>query len=287
MIADQAQRLRELARERGVGSPRIMAVTSGKGGVGKTNITVNLAIALAKRGKRVLILDADIGMANVDVLIGETPRYTIQHVVRDKKSIESVAVRGPAGIYIIPGVSGTMGYSDLSDVERGNLLRAMDRYQADHQFDFVLIDTGAGMSANVVQFVYSADDVILVTTPEPTAMMDGYAMLKTLVRRSRSLNIRLLVNMATKAEGDHVYQTFATISERFLQMVPSMMGYIPRDPDLTQAVRKQVPFIQLNPSGPAAEGIQRIVTPLVPLKSEIPVDGRLRRLFEMAWQVLG
>ena len=277
-MADQAQNLRDLvwkARTRA----HVLAVTSGKGGVGKTSTSVNLAIALASRKHRVILLDADLGLANVEVLMGLSSMYNLGHVIDGSKQMLDILVKGPGGIEIVPGSSGLARVADLGPEERANVLRGLGVLQ--DEADFIIIDTMAGIGANVVSFAAAADEVLLVTTPEPSAIVDAYAMVKTLHTHSAELPIRLLVNMvANQAQAQAVAGKLANVARQYLSRTVTYLGFLPRDPHVGQAVMQSQPFSLKYPASPAARCMELIASRLVhqqPAPSEKRKEGFLRR----------
>jgi len=277
-VADQAQNLRDLvwkARTRA----HVLAVTSGKGGVGKTSTSVNLAIALASRKHRVILLDADLGLANVEVLMGLSSMYNLGHVIDGSKQMLDILVKGPGGIEIVPGSSGLARVADLGPEERANVLRGLGVLQ--DEADFIIIDTMAGIGANVVSFAAAADEVLLVTTPEPSAIVDAYAMVKTLHTHSAELPIRLLVNMvANQAQAQAVAGKLANVARQYLSRTVTYLGFLPRDPHVGQAVMQSQPFSLKYPASPAARCMELIASRLVhqqPAPSEKRKEGFLRR----------
>lgn len=228
---------------------RVIAVSSGKGGVGKTNIAVNLGLTLAKRGIRVALLDADLGTANVDVMMGLQPEYHLQHLITGQRSLAEIVVETPSGLKIIPGASGLPDLADLPDAQRDVLLRAL--MGLDGTVDLLLIDTGAGVGRNVVQFILSAGEVLLVTTPEPTAVTDAYALIKVLAGYHLPISIKLVVNNAhPHSEGEMVAQRLATVAEQFLGRAIEPVGILPHDKNVPQAVRRQTPIVAFSPYSP-------------------------------------
>ncbi len=236
---------------------RVIAVSSGKGGVGKTNIAVNLGLTLAKRGIRVALLDADLGTANVDVMMGLQPEYHLQHLITGQRSLAEILVETPSGLKIIPGASGLPDLADLPDAQRDVLLRAL--MGLDGTVDLLLIDTGAGVGRNVVQFILSAGEVLLVTTPEPTAVTDAYALMKVLAGYHLPISIKLVVNNAQpQSEGEAVAQRLATVAEQFLGRAIEPVGVLPRDKNVPQAVRRQTPVVEFSPYSPMAVALNRL-----------------------------
>jgi len=248
MMSDQAQGLRALAEQQRLreqlerGQPlqrcRTIAVTSGKGGVGKTSLTTNLAILLARSGRRVLVFDADLGLANIDVLLGLAPRYHLHHVLQGIKSIEEIVITGPEGIRIVTGGSGILELAHLSEEKRETCLADLPKLAG--MADIILFDTGAGLSPNVLAFVLAADEVLVVTTPEPTAIADAYAMIKVISQRSPDADLKLIVNMASSSkEAGDIAEKIISVSRQFLSVQVGYLGYLPVDPNVGKAVRRQ------------------------------------------------
>ena len=229
-MMDQAEKLRQVIEElkaKQLGSrmampeppvkrsARVLTVTSGKGGVGKTNVTVNLAIALSEQGYRVVILDADFGLANIDVLFGIVPQHTLLDVVRNRKNILEILTDGPRNTRFISGGSGV---EDLLKLDRQQIARFIDNMALlDKLADIIIVDTGAGLSDNVMSFIMAADEVLLVTTPEPTSITDAYALIKMVSNRDRTKRIRLVVNRAENSmEANDVLNKLVLVADRFL-----------------------------------------------------------------------
>lgn len=278
---DQAQKLREIVgrgtkKEKNspecnsissvnseeVDRTRVITVTSGKGGVGKTNFTLNLGLALTKMGYKVTILDADLGLANIDVIIGLIPKYTLANVIRKEKTLQEVLVDGPFGIKIISGGSGLKELVNLSEVQ---LLDLIENLKAiGYNSDFILIDTGAGISDAVLTFVNAATEVILVTTPEPTSITDAYAMLKNIVNTDNGKIIRLLVNrVESNEEGISIYNKINTASQRFLNVSVQKLGYLYDDLLVSKAVKCQQPFLISYPNSIISQGVEAIASRLI------------------------
>ncbi len=263
---------------------RVIAVTSGKGGVGKTAVTVNLAILLARAQHRVTILDADLGLANVDVQLGLKPRYNLQHVVYGQCELTDVLMQGPHEIRIVPGASGIVELANLDDARRRDLLDRLSLLNA--VSDVILIDTSPGVSRNVVSFAAAADEVMVVTTPEPTALTDAYAVMKVIVGQTDRLpHIRLLVNMARDdKDAQEVTEKLSLVTRQFLNLTVESLGYLPSDPHVPQAIRQQTPFVLAYPYSPASQQMGVIAGRVgnglraVPLASER--GSRVRSFFE-------
>ncbi len=255
-----------------------IAVTSGKGGVGKTNISLNLAIELSRAGKRVLLLDADLGLANVDLLLGVTPRFTLENVLRRDCSIFEATVEGPEGLTIIPAAS---GIGEAEAWREGDLeaLQA-DLARLERGFDFILVDTGAGISSKVTDFVVAADQTLVVAIPEPTSIADAYAMIKVVSGMKPDLRAGLVVNRAkSPREAYDIHAKFLQIVSRFLNMSVENRGHVLEDPAVEHAVRTQCPFVLGAPRSPAARCIADLARDIVGTTSAPPVaPGLFRRL---------
>ncbi|MGH7233143.1 MAG: MinD/ParA family protein, partial [Nitrospiraceae bacterium] len=257
---DQAMTLRELV---GGQAPRashplqVIAVSSGKGGVGKTNVVANLAMALARIGKRVLVLDADLGLGNVDVLLGLVPRYTLEHMLTGERRLDEIIVSGPAGISILAASSGVQNLTALT-VEQQIILQEQLDHLA-HSLDILLIDTGAGISSNVLFFAAAAQEILVVASPEPTSIADAYALMKVLSTRHGETRFRLLVNMAkTPRDGATVYRKIGLVADRFLNISIDHVGSIPMDDYVSMAVCQQRAVVDLFPQAPASQEFHRL-----------------------------
>jgi flagellar biosynthesis protein FlhG len=228
---------------------RVLAVTSGKGGVGKTNIAANLALCLATSQKRVLLLDADISLANLDLLMNLRSRYNISHVLSGHKRMEEIVQSGPAGLRIVCGASGLDRLADIGEREQDRLLEHLSNLQ--RQTDAIVVDTAAGISNSVVGFCLAADQVLVVTTPEATAMADAYGMIKVLVRKQYDGPVSVVVNMAKDPiEGKHTYRRIAEVSRRFLNRDLYFAGVLLRDDRIRAAVRARTPVVLAYPKAP-------------------------------------
>ena len=236
---------------------RAIVVTSGKGGVGKTNISVNLAVALSQLGRKVTVMDADLGMANADVLCDLTLRSGLEDVVSGKKKLDEIAILAPGGFLLLPGAGGVPAIADLPQVQRNRLIDALARLEARN--DYLIIDTGAGIGASVMGFVSAVERVLVVTTPEPTAITDAYAMLKTIRKRRPSTRARLVVNQVDSlAEGLEVHARIDQASRRFLGVGIGFAGSIPKDSQVPLAVRRRSPLLINSPKSAAAKAIRRL-----------------------------
>ena len=302
---DQAEALRKMTKEtenvRKNGTPRrgsrqpdpsadssvrVIAVTSGKGGVGKTNITANLAYYLTKKKRKTLILDADLGLANIDVILGLTPRYNLHHVLAGEKKLSEAVIQGPGGIRILPSAS---GIQEISELTQGQKLMLLDELDAlEQELDFMLIDTGAGIAGNVMYFNMAAEEIIVVTSPEPTAMTDAYALIKVLYQRHAKKRFLLLVNMVrSAAEGREVFQRMSHAVGYFLNLQVSYLGHIQQDDQLTEAVKRQQLFAERHPESPASVCLRQVADRLCREKPPEADAGGLRFLSKKTVDVAG
>ncbi|SHJ22365.1 flagellar biosynthesis protein FlhG [Desulfatibacillum alkenivorans DSM 16219] len=283
MVKDQMNGLQEEIVEKpgvaGQGFPRVVAVTSGKGGVGKTNIVGNLAIALSRMGKRVLILDGDLGLANIDIIYGLHPEFTIKHVLTGEKDLKDVIVKGPEGVSVIPASSGLADLVHLTQGEKLNLLSEFDGLEED--YDIFLIDTGAGISSNIVYFNAAARERIVIATPEPTSITDAYALMKVMFTRHGTRTFKLLVNMVNnEAEADLVFKSLSNALLRFLQDISlEYMGCIKRDDHVPKSVKKQAPLLTLYPKSMAGKGINELAERFLSKGEDSSADGNIKFFF--------
>ena len=285
-MTDQAETLREIMRSRDETAPtanktRIITVASGKGGVGKTNIATNLALSLSALGKRVVLMDADLGLANVNVALGLVPKYSLYHVIRKQKTISEVLMDTGYGFQIVAGASGFAKIANLEDQERTAFVQEL---QSLSDADVLIIDAGAGVGKNVVAFVGAADDAIIVTTPEPTAITDAYGIIKIIATEidSLSLGLKLIVNRAKSvAEGRKVAERVVNIAGQFLNLKVDYLGYVYEDPAVHTAIVKQKPFVALDPRSKASICVQQLASRLesVEFREGGGVGQFLKRLF--------
>lgn len=254
MMTDQATTLRSmgataaptlsLEKDR---ATRVYSITSGKGGVGKTAVTANIAVSLAKLGKKVLILDADLGLANIDVVFGLAPKYNLNHFFSGEQDLGSILVEGPNGVKILPAGSGVQNFTRLDSQQKQKLLDGLDLMHND--FDFVLIDTEAGISENVTYFNTAAQEILVVTTPDPTAITDAYALMKLLSTQYHEKRFNLVVNMIqSDEEALDVYRKLTMVSNRYLDISIEFLGSIPADRQMIDAIRKQRVIVDLYPA---------------------------------------
>jgi flagellar biosynthesis protein FlhG len=277
-VPDQAEQLRERMQQ-SRRRARVIAVTSGKGGVGKTSISVNLSIALAARGLNTVVLDADLGLANVEVLLGLNSLHNLQQVVQGERRMSEILVDGPGGIHIVPGSSGMARIADLGPRARQNILNGMEDLQ--QQADVVVVDTMAGIGQNAVAFSAAADEVVLVTTPEPSAIVDGYAMIKTIFQLRQDAVIRVVVNQAVgEPQARAVAAKLDQVAQRYLSCRLSYLGYVPRDTHVSHAVMQSQPFLLRYPTAPASRGIEDLAQGLLSGKSSRSPVSFLRRVVQ-------
>jgi flagellar biosynthesis protein FlhG len=257
----------------------VIAITSGKGGVGKSNVAVNLAIQFSSVGRDVVLLDADLGLANADVLCNVELPYNLSHVIARKKELSDVLYKAPGGFRLIGGASGLARMADLTDFDRQRLVDAL--VALEQQTDIILIDTGAGISPNVLAFTRAADHVLVVTTPEPTAITDAYAVIKVISRDGTDRRISLLVNQTRSiAEAKVVYERIAKVARQFLGVGVLDAGHMPADENVPLAVRKRTPFVMVSPRAAASHAIAQLAMRLeqgVGVKSES--GGFFNRMF--------
>lgn len=255
-MRDQAAELRRLVAKKGPSS-RIIAVTSGKGGVGKTNFAVNLALALRQMDYRVVLIDVDLGLANADIILGITPKYNLGHVMQGEKTLQEVIMEGPLGLKIISGGS---GITELANLDGWRLEAFVSSFeQLNQEFDYVILDTGAGVHRTVISFVLAATDIIVVTTPEPTAITDAYGLLKIIHQRAGHAKVRLVVNMAkSPAEAETVAERLNSVLREFVRWEVEYAGYILTESQVVRAIAAQQPILLSFPSSMASRSIKRI-----------------------------
>ncbi len=272
-MRDQAERLRQMARgyqtaaknpiiKQSDSRARVITVTSGKGGVGKTNLTANLALALANLGQKVLVIDADLGLANVEFVLGLTPKYNLLNLLDGGYHINDVVMDGPRGIKFMSGGSGIYQLANLSDAQTQKIINQVVMF--DRWANVILIDTGAGLHRNVLNFVMAADEVIIITTPEPTAIADAYAVMKAYASHYGRAPLRLVVNRVLEMEeGQTVVDKLGKVSQRFLGVGVTSLGFIYEDPNVPKAVKRQVPLVVAHPETISARCIDQIAQRLL------------------------
>jgi flagellar biosynthesis protein FlhG len=300
-MEDQAEALRVLMKDKArvadSGEPtrdtlsrlnrktRIITVTSGKGGVGKTNVATNMAIAYGQMGKRVILIDADLGLANVNVMMNLIPQYNLYHVIRKQKKMSDIILDTDYGIRLVAGASGFSKIANMNEEERNSFISEMYTLS---DADIIIIDTSAGVSKNVLGFVAAADEVVIVTTPEPTSITDAYGIIKIIATEvdNLNLNLKMIVNRVGSAlEGKRVADRMTSIAAQFLNLKVEYLGFIYDDPLVPQSVLRQKPFMVADPKGKASVCLKHIVARIE--KTEFLEDegfGRfVRKLFGRDW----
>ncbi len=263
--------------------PKVVAITSGKGGVGKTNIVANLGFTLRRFGKKVLIFDADLGLGNLDVLLGLAPQYNLSHVIRGEKQLHEVVVTGPGGMKILPAASGIQDLTALTQQERFLVFSQLDEFARD--FDIMLIDTAAGISSNVLFFNINSDEILVVATPEPTSITDAYAMMKVLSVKYSTDHFKLVVNAAANVqEADDVYRQLNLVADRFLNISMEYYGCILLDENVRKGVRQQKAVTEMAPLTKASRNFidlaRKVANTPAPDRSGRMTDWCLREMGE-------
>ncbi len=286
-MLDQAQRLRQMAVDKSENSKKakkakIITVTSGKGGVGKSNFVVNLSIALSKLGKKVLIFDADIGMANDDVLMGFLPKYNIYDVIVNGKELQEVIITGPSGVKLIAGGSGLAKVEQLTKVQRESFLKKLAALE---DLDYIIMDTGAGINRGVLGFIACCEDLIIITTPEPTSLTDSYSLLKAVNHFKIKSKAKVIINRTLDSEdGLNTFNKFNNAVTNFLKMDVEYLGGISEDRKVVQAVREQKPFVVNYPNCQASQDIYKIANKMMGEsynETNMNVQGLFKKLFNI------
>lgn len=237
---------------------RTIAVTGGKGGVGKTNVSINLAVAAADAGHKVMVLDADLGLANVDVMLGLHPKYDLSHVMRGERTLDETLVEGPSGVQVVPGASGIQYLAELNNVEHAGLIRAFG--DISDKLDLLIIDTAAGISDTVISFSRASQEIVVVVCDEPASITDAYALIKLMNRDYGMQRFHILANMVRdEQEGKRLYEKMCMVTDRYLDVMLGYMGAIPYDEALRKAVRKQQPVIKASPNSPSSGAFRKLV----------------------------
>jgi flagellar biosynthesis protein FlhG len=278
---DQADSLRELVCKRESAGPplRVIAVTSGKGGVGKTHLTCNLAVLAAKAGRRVLVFDADLGLANADIVLGVEPHYHLGHLLEGSASLDDILAAGPEGVRVLGAATGVQELTRLDDAQKLRLVTALDAI-AD-RFDLVLLDCGAGIGDNVLFFAGAAQEALLVISSEPTSLTDAYATVKVLSQQAGVEHFSVVVNQVpTEAHGREAFGKLARVTERFLTARVGFLGHLPRDENLQRALMAQRPVVQLFPRSPVSRGFQDLARTLLDRPAPASLQGGLKFLWD-------
>jgi len=251
---DQATGLRRMANPKPV---KVIAVTSGKGGVGKTNVSVNLSVALAAAGRQVMLMDADLGLANVDVMLGLSPKHNLSHVIEGSATLEEVLVEGPQGVLIVPASSGTQRMAELSQAEHAGLIRSFS--ELNHDLDYLIIDTAAGIADGVVSFARAAREVIVVACDEPSSITDAYALIKVLNRDYGLSRFHMVANRVRSVmEGQDLFAKLSKVTGRFLDLALDFVGAVPEDESVRKAIQRQRSVVQVYPGSPASRAFTEL-----------------------------
>ncbi len=284
---DQAAVLREKVLKKHQNSLRnckTLAVLSGKGGVGKSNLSLNLSLALTKQKQRVLLFDMDIGMGNIDILIGQTASYTMVDLLEKKLSIQQIIKKGPQNLAYVAGGTGISSVFEWSPSDLAHLIQELNSLT--NQYDYMIFDMGAGMSESVLKFLKAVDEMIVVTTPEPTSITDAYAAIKLAASYSVSAPVRLIINKTlSDKEGNETYERFNRAVQQFLNISISLLGIVPNDQAVQKAVNRQIPFLLQNPASKASISLIEMVNILIPQDNRVTAKNegmfirRLKRFF--------
>lgn len=251
---DQAAGIRNMRQMKPV---RVVAVTSGKGGVGKTNLSVNMGVALAKAGRRTAVLDADMGLANVDILLGMFPEFNLSHVLSGEKSLKEIMMTGPSGLKVIPASSGIQRMSELSAAEQAGLIHAFS--EIDNDLDVLIVDTAAGISASVINFARACQEIIVVVCDEPTSLADAYAYIKLLNRDYGLNSFNIITNMVQTSEhGQALFNKLCKVTDRYLDVSLQFLGAVPSDEYLKKSVQRQTPVMEAYPQSKSALAIKNL-----------------------------
>ncbi|MCU7737212.1 MinD/ParA family protein [Priestia megaterium] len=284
---DQAAVLREKVLKKHQNSLRnckTLAVLSGKGGVGKSNLSLNLSLALTKQKQRVLLFDMDIGMGNIDILIGQTASYTMVDLLEKKLSIQQIIKKGPQNLAYVAGGTGISSVFEWSPSDLAHLIQELNSLT--NQYDYMIFDMGAGMSESVLKFLKAVDEIIVVTTPEPTSITDAYAAIKLAASYSVSAPVRLIINKTlSDKEGNETYERFNRAVQQFLNISISLLGIVPNDQAVQKAVNRQIPFLLQNPASKASISLIEMMNILIPQDNRVTAKNegmfirRLKRFF--------
>ncbi len=276
-MMDQAQNLRDMMGNKG--NAKVITVTSGKGGVGKSSISLNLAIELSRRGEKVLLIDSDFGFSNIDIMLGVSTKYNLSHVLNRKKEVTDIIECGIEGVQFISGGSGLYDLISMDGFQISRLLNSFRRL--DSIADIIIFDTGSGLSENILRMIYASHETILVTTPEPTSITDAYALLKIACRQKNKPNIQLLMNKAkNKKEADAAMNGFVKVVDSYMDLKVKKLGYILRDENMANAVKIQQPLMVSFPKSNAALNIKDIVDGYLNMPKEDHTSFGIRNFFD-------
>jgi flagellar biosynthesis protein FlhG len=274
---DQAQGLRD--RMSGPGrAPKVITVASGKGGVGKSTISVNLSIAMSQMGKSILVIDADFGLANVDIMLGVAAKYNLSHFLRGEKEFGEIIQMGLDGVRFVSGGSGLDELLKMDEEQLVMLMSGLNKLDID--IDYIICDAGAGINDNLMRMILASTETIVVTTPEPTAILDAYALIKTIVKRDKFHSIHIIMNRSeSRREADRVLRGFKDVMSRNLGKDVDLLGHVLYDRDVPQSIKQQTPIIISQPDGKTARDIKAIAQTLLNTSAEKNAPNRLSRLF--------
>lgn len=294
VVQDQANSLRAMDNGprndnksiEGEVATRVYSITSGKGGVGKTAVVANMAVSLAKAGKKVLILDADLGLANIDVVFGLAPKYNLNHFFSGDQELSTILVNAPYNIKILPAGSGVQNFTRLTSGQKLRLLDGLDAMHND--FDYVLIDTEAGISENVTYFNTAAQEIIVITTPDPTAITDAYALMKLLSTQYHEKSFNLIVNqIQNENEALDVYRKLTIVSNRYLDISIDFLGSIPADKKMVDAIRKQRVMVDLFPTSKVAAAFTQLATTICSEQPQTTLKGGVQFFWKRLLEIGG
>ncbi len=273
---DQAEGARRMMQPKPV---RVLAIASGKGGVGKTNISVNLGIAFTELGRQVALMDADMGLANIDVLLGLQPIFNLSHMLSGERTLAEIIVRGPGGLSIVPAASGMQRMSELSAAEQAGIIRAFG--EIDQEFDVFIVDTAAGISSGVVNFARACQNVAIIVCDEPTSLTDAYAFIKLLNRDYGVYGFQIIANMVADArQGQALFNKLCKVADRYLEVALNYLGAIPQDDDLRKAVQRQAPVILAYPQSKSARAFKEMARNMDAMPIAARVGGQLEFFVE-------
>lgn len=289
-MLDQAEQLRKLARvDKQLkvdpvcnAKPRIIAVSSGKGGVGKSNFVVNVSISLQKMNKKVLIFDGDMGMGNDDVLMGFLPKYSVYDIILGNKTIEEVIIRGPFGVKLLPGGTGILRMEGITKAQRDDFIGKLSSL---NDVEYIILDTGAGISRDVLAFITCCEELITITTPEPTSLTDAYSLLKAINHFKLKSKSKVIINRVVDSrEGEKTFNKFNSVVNKFLSIELEYLGYISDDRNLAQAVRNQIPLLINYPNSQASKDINFIASKLLGIRnfeSKTNIQSLFKKIFNI------
>lgn len=282
MNDDQASGLRRMKQQQQQQMVKVIAVTGGKGGVGKTNVTLNLAMSMAQLGKKVLVLDADLGLANCDVMLGLRVQKNLFHVLSGEAELDDILIEGPFGIKIVPATSGTQSMTELKPAEHAGLIRAFSEMRT--RFDVLLVDTAAGISDMVLSFSRASQDVLVVVCDEPSSITDAYALMKILSREHGVQRFKIVANMVRSLkEGQELFAKLSRVTDRFLDVTLELVATIPFDENVRKAARKQKAFVDAFPKTPASLAIRTLATRAIQWPVPPVASGHLEFFFWSNW----